>query len=101
MPFAPDYQNLLLAAQNQSSPRLPLYEHIISPTIMESITGKPFASLLEGNYEDKKEYFRHYCAFFQDMGYDTVSFEQCIGEIMPGSGTLGQTRRAGHPQPAV
>ena len=25
------------------------------------------------------------------MGYDTVSFERCIGTIMPGSGALGNT----------
>ena len=80
MSFTPDYQNLLLAARNQPSPRLPLYEHIISPVVMERITNQSFAALLEGDYEDKKEYFRHYCAFFRDMGYDTVSFEQCIGK---------------------
>lgn len=96
MSFTPDYQNLLLAARNQPSPRLPLYEHIISPVVMERITNQSFAALLEGDYEDKKEYFRHYCAFFRDMGYDTVSFEQCIGEVMPGSGALGK-----HAEPAI
>ncbi|MDD6033491.1 MAG: uroporphyrinogen decarboxylase family protein, partial [Oscillospiraceae bacterium] len=43
------------------------------------------------------EYFRHYCNFFRDHGYDTVSFECCTGGILPGSGALGNPN---HP-PAI
>ena len=48
-----------------------------------------FTGLINGDSSDKAEFFRHYNGF-QEMGYDTVSFEQCIGPAMPGSGALGQ-----------
>jgi uroporphyrinogen decarboxylase len=88
--FQPDYRNIISAAFNRAAPRVPLYEHIISDIIMERILGKEFRDLYGGGAADKKEYFRNYCAFYKAMGYDTVSFECCIGPIMPGSGALGQ-----------
>jgi uroporphyrinogen decarboxylase len=87
--FQPDYRNTVNAALNRRSDHIPLYEHIISPLVMERITGKRFASLAEGDYRDKTEFFRHYCGFFRDMGYDTVSWECTAGSAMPGSGALG------------
>ena len=87
--FAPDYQNLVDAAYNKEAKRLPLYEHIIDNKIIENVLGKEILPLLYGDYEDKKEYFRNYCEFYKKMGYDTVSFEFCIGSAMPGSGALG------------
>ena len=87
--FSPDYRNIVNAAENKKSSRIPLYEHIISHKIMETMQGKKFADLFKGSYTDKLEFFRHYCAFFKDFGYDTVSFECCVGAIMPGSGALG------------
>ena len=87
--FTPDYRNIVNAAENKKSSRIPLYEHIISPLIMETMSGKKFADLVNGDYNDKLEYFRHYCGFFADSGYDAVSFECCTGEVMPGSGALG------------
>ncbi len=90
MNFQPDYTCIENAARNVEAQRLPLYEHIICPEIMETILGTRFAGLAGGNFADKKEYFRQYCRFFAAMGYDTVSFEQCIGAVMPGSGALGR-----------
>lgn len=94
--FEPDYRNIELSARNTEAPRLPLYEHIISDRIMEKITNRSFVELYNGSYSDKLEYFKHYCDFFKRMGYDTVSFEQCIGGAMPGSGALG-----GHVDPVI
>ena len=88
--FVPDYRNVVNAAENKASSRIPLYEHIISHAIMETIQGKKFAHLFDGPYEDKLEFFRHYCEFFLDAGYDTVSFECCTGAVMPGGGALGK-----------
>jgi uroporphyrinogen decarboxylase len=85
----PDYRNIVNAALNRESNRIPLYEHNVSPHIMEKITGKQFASLAGGDYRDKVEFFRHFCGFFRDMGYDTVSWEGTAGSAMPGSGSLG------------
>ena len=87
--FIADYRNIADAAANKEARRVPLYEHLISDTVMERIMGKPFKELYNGSTADKQEYFRNYCAFFYQMGYDTVSFERCIGRIMPGSGALG------------
>lgn len=89
MTFQPDYRNLVKAARNIEVSRIPLYEHIIAPEIMESVTGQSFAALYHGDDRDLEEFFRHYCDFFKTMGYDTVSFEECIGPVMPGSGALG------------
>jgi uroporphyrinogen decarboxylase len=85
----PDYRNIVNAALNRKCNYIPLYEHIISPLIMERITGKKFAGLASGGYGDKVEFLYHYCRFFQDMGYDTVSWECTAGAAMPGSGALG------------
>lgn len=88
--FIPDYKCLQNAAKNiETKGYIPLYEHIISPNIMEKIMNVQFADLLSGDYSDKKEFFRNYCEFFMRHGYDTVSFEHCIGAAMPGAGLLG------------
>ncbi len=87
--FKPDYKNVIKAAQNKKTNRIPLYEHAIDHTIMEKVLNKKFADLFLGDDKDKLEFFRHYCHFFKEMGYDTVSFECCVGPVMPGSGALG------------
>ena len=90
MDFTPNFQNIVDAASNKEAKRLPLYEHIISPKVMEEVLGRKFKEMLEGNASDKREFFRNYNGFFRKMGYDTVSFECCAGEAMPGSGALGK-----------
>ncbi len=87
--FVPNYQNLIDACKNIEAERTPLYEHIIAPEVMEKILNKEFADLINGNDSDKTEHFTQYCRFFREMGYDTVSYECCIGPAMPGSGALG------------
>jgi uroporphyrinogen decarboxylase len=52
---------------------------------MQRALRKDFAHLFKA---DKAAYFRHYVGFFRTMGYDTVSFEQCITRILPGGGAL-------------
>lgn len=88
--FSPNYNNVVKAARNIEPDRIPLYEHFISVDLMEKIMNKKFADLSYGNRSDKREFFKKYCEFYKFMGYDTVTFEQCIGPIMPGSGALGQ-----------
>lgn len=89
MIFTPDFNHILDAAKNIEPKRIPLYEHNISDIIMEKILNKKFSELLKGNHLEKKEYFKNYCDFFLKMGYDTVTYEACIGPAMPGSGALG------------
>lgn len=89
MSFQPDYQHVVDAACNRRPRRIPLYEHIICTEVMEEILGVSFGDLLNGAWADQREFFRYYVGFFKQMGYDTVSFERCVGPIMPGSGALG------------
>jgi len=88
--FKPNYMNLISAARNREVKRFPLYEHAISVNIMEEITGKRFAALYDGDESDRLEFFRHYNRFFQTCGYDTVSFEVCVGLSIYGTGALGR-----------
>jgi uroporphyrinogen decarboxylase len=80
--FSPDYRHILAAARNQRPSRLPIYEHNIAVSKMEEITGRKFAGLYGGGSGDKVQYFTHYSNFFRDMGYDTVTFEACITEVV-------------------
>ena len=96
MKFVPDYMNLTDAAYNKKTKRLPLYEHSISTVHMERILNKKFADLINGNYDDKLEYFKWLCEFYKTMGYDTVSFEVAIRAVFPGGGALDK-----HITPAI
>ncbi len=89
MGFVPNYKNLENAARNLPTDRIPLYEHNISPTFMEGLTGTQFAGLQGGTYQDKLEFFRQYSGFQRDMGYDAVTFEGCVTSILSGGGALG------------
>lgn len=86
--FQPDYHYMLDVVHNKRPGRLPVYEHIINPGVMEKILHVQFAGLIEGNESDINEFFRHYCRFFREMTYDTVSFEICITDILPDHGAI-------------
>jgi uroporphyrinogen decarboxylase len=88
MTFQNDYRYMLDVLANRRPARLPVYEHIISPKIMEQVLGVQFADLIEGGPSDQKEFFGQYCRFFQEMTYDTVSFEVTITDLLPGHGAI-------------
>jgi len=88
MPFEPDYRTMLDVLSNRRPARLPVYEHIISPKIMERIMGVDFAALQQGTTTEMREFFTQFCRFWMTMTYDTVSFEVCITEILPDHGAL-------------
>jgi uroporphyrinogen decarboxylase len=73
---------------NRRPQRLPVYEHIISPLIMEQILGVEFAAGESGAGSDLDHFFAHYCRFWQAMTYDTVSYEVVITGILPGHGAI-------------
>ena len=81
--FEPDWHHFDAVMKNRRPDRLPIYEHIISPAVMEKVLEVRFAGS-----EDLKEFFHHYCRFFREMTYDVVTFEVCITEILPGSGAI-------------
>lgn len=89
MSFEPDYRHIVNAAYNKETARVPIYEHNISISIMEKILDRKFADLRKGDKADRREYFRTYCEFFKHLEYDVVSYEGCVGNVMPGSGSLG------------
>ena len=89
--FEPDYRNVVACARNKEVERIPLYEHIVSYDKIGEIIGKDMSSLYQGDDRDIHEFFRLYCQFFKDNGYDIVPFECCIGDIMPGGGALGDS----------
>ncbi len=81
MAFTPDYRNVENAARNVRPQRIPLYEHIISDEMIGRVLGQELS-------QNRAEYMKQYAGFFHCMGYDTVSFEQCITKILPGGGAL-------------
>ena len=88
MAFQNDYRHILDVLANKKPARLPIYEHIISPAIMEQILDVGFAELIDGNLVDQKAFFQHYNRFFQEMTYDTVSYEVTIVDRLPGHGAI-------------
>lgn len=88
MNFQPDYRHFEDVMANKRPARLPLYEHIVSPSVMEQILNIQFEDLLQGDASDINEFFKHYCGFFKEMTYDVVSFEVCICDILPGGGAI-------------
>ena len=83
--FKPNYKNIVDCAYNVKPERIPLYEHGISVSIMEKITGVTFAHL---NDVDDEAFFKHYCEFFKLAGYDTVTFEAGIVPCLLNGGAL-------------
>lgn len=94
MEFQPDYRNLVDAAYNREPKRVPLYDHVVSDKVIEQLTGRSFRHLFDA---DNSAYFREFCDFFRQSGYDGVPFEVCITEILPFGGALAHPQ-AGHIQ---
>jgi len=88
MRFQHDFNYMIDAVMNRRPTRLPIYEHLINPGFMEKVYNLRFADLIKGDVNDLDEYFRIQCRFFQEMTYDTVSFEVCITEILPDNGAI-------------
>lgn len=88
MSFEPNYKHFLSVMRNERPARLPLYEHLVNPPIIEKILNQPLSALLSGDEADQGEYLRRYCAFFRQMQYDIVTYEVCIGEVLPEGGAL-------------
>ena len=84
MAFQPDYRHFTDVMRNRRPARLPLYEHIVSDAVMEAVLGVRFAELANGDAKDRSECFRQRARFFQEQTYDTVSYEVCIAETLPG-----------------
>jgi uroporphyrinogen decarboxylase len=93
MPFQPNAQHMLDVLANRQPTRLPIYEHAISPKIMEQVLDVRFADLEGGDRHALKEFFRHYCRFWPGMGYDAVPYEVCITESLTSHGAITGGKR--------
>ena len=67
MSFIPDYHYMLDVLANRRPARLPIYEHMVNPKIIEAVLGVRFADLIQGGPADQDEFFGHYCRFFREM----------------------------------
>ena len=95
--FVPDYNNVVMAARNQTPPRLPLYEHLVGGRMQQEILGaNPGPLMSDPDNAVRDRAFSEYWRYWRTLGYDTASHECCIGGIMPGSGALG-----GHVDPVI
>lgn len=55
--FEPDYRNVVDAAYNRVSKRLPLYEHIVDAGKIGEIIRRDLAGLFEGDDRELEEFF--------------------------------------------
>ena len=85
----PDYRNIVLCATNKRPQRIPLYEHFIDISVIEKIQGKELKNFYDnGDSQDLDYYFENYCGFFKEFGYDAVSYEVCLTDVLPYGGAL-------------
>jgi len=84
MGFQPDASHFADVMRNRRPARLPVYEHIVSPVVMEQILDTRFVELANGDAADRDEYFRQFCRFFKETTYDVVSFEVSSAAAFPG-----------------
>lgn len=88
MTYKPNYQNIVDVALNRKPQRIPLYEHYVSYNMIEKITNTQLSRYYWGTSEELRLMFANYTAFFRDYGYDAVSFECCVTDILPHGGAL-------------
>ncbi len=84
----PNFHFFLDAMANKRPARMPIYEHHIDPGFIQKAIDRPMLELFAGNTEQKKEYFKLYVDFWENCGYDIVTFERGIPESCPQSGCL-------------
>ncbi len=93
MTYKPNYQNIVDVALNRKPQRIPLYEHYVSYNMIEKITNTQLSRYYWGTSEELRLMFANYTAFFRDYGYDAVSFECCVTDILPHGGALSGSRK--------
>ena len=88
MTFTPDYTRLVKAARNIKTDIPPIYDHIIDGAVIGKIIGtKNLWEIADAGEYD--EFYRLYCKFLSDHGYDGVIQEFCVTPSLVGGGALG------------
>jgi uroporphyrinogen decarboxylase len=86
-PFKPDYNNLLDVLCNRKPKRLPLYEHHIDLSFINTCVEEEI--VLKGtSQEDYNDYYTRLIGFWKDHTYDAFDYEAGVCEIFPGHGAL-------------
>ena len=83
-----NYRYFLDAMANKKPARMPIYEHHIDPGFISKAIQLPMIELLNGNTQEKKKFFKNYVDFWENHGYDIVTFERGIPLSCPNSGCL-------------
>ena len=83
-----NYRFFVEAMQNIKPARMPIYEHHIDAGFISKALDVPMESLFSGTVADRKKYFQIYVDYWQNHGYDIVTFEMGIPLSCPGSGCL-------------
>lgn len=83
-----NYRFFVEAMQNQKPARMPIYEHHIDAGFISKAIDVPMEELYSGTTADRKKYMKLYVDYWQNHGYDIVTFEQGIPLSCPGSGCL-------------
>lgn len=83
--ISPDYRRMVDTVCNRKAEVLPLYEHNVSYEVIGELTDCNLPLLM---HSDLNAGFQVYNGFFRQVGYDVVTFEQCITDAMPPGGAL-------------
>ncbi len=81
----PDYRRIVDTVCNRKADILPLYEHNVCYEVIGELTGTDLPKLMS---TDLDAGFQVYNGFFRQVGYDVITFEQCITAAMPPGGAL-------------
>ena len=89
--FKPDYRHLLEVLYNRKPSRLCLYEHIIDPLFISKYLGEE--CVLQGvKSRDFEAYHTTIAKFWRQTGFDAISYEGWICDILPGHGAINGGR---------
>jgi uroporphyrinogen decarboxylase len=87
--FQPDYRLIQDAALNRKPARLPLYEHIVDPTIMGKVLDVDMTVPEPGaGAAAFRDHYTNQCSFWRQMTYDTISVEGTVTDILPDHGAI-------------
>jgi len=87
--FQPDYRHTVAAVRNQRPARLPFYEHHIDEAvIMAAVLKADMTRPTNAEPAAWRAHFDKVCRFWRMAGYDTVSFEGGICDILPDHGAI-------------
>ena len=85
--FEPDYRNILKVMHNRRPDYLPLYEHNIDPPFISKFLGQTVDPAGKSG-ADLIEHYRIVTNFWKQNGYDAMSYEATICDIIPGHGAI-------------